>query len=82
MKIRKLKIHGRSRKIALEPEFWSALDELAFRLSTTQTGLVERVGEIQPGVSLASALRVFITQQFAEWTKAYERGSAPAGGSS
>jgi predicted DNA-binding ribbon-helix-helix protein len=56
---RSLSLSGHRTSVALEPEFWSALDRLAAGRNQTLVALVEAVDSSRdPGRSLASALRV------------------------
>ena len=51
---------GHRTSVALEPEFWAALETLALRRAQTLAGLVAAVDAArEPGRPLASALRVF-----------------------
>jgi predicted DNA-binding ribbon-helix-helix protein len=57
---RSLSLSGHRTSIALEPEFWAALVEIAASESLTITALVARIdGARTPEQPLASALRVF-----------------------
>jgi predicted DNA-binding ribbon-helix-helix protein len=61
---RSVSLSGHRTSIALEPEFWAALRELAQTGSITLAGLV---GEVDAGRSpaqpLASALRVYVLKK-------------------
>lgn len=47
--------------IALEPEFWAALEAIAGRENSSLAGLIARLDEGRlPEQKLASALRVFV----------------------
>jgi predicted DNA-binding ribbon-helix-helix protein len=56
-----ISLSGHRTSIALEPEFWSALREIAERESVTLAALIARVdvGRM-PEQPLASALRVYV----------------------
>jgi predicted DNA-binding ribbon-helix-helix protein len=57
---RSISLSGHRTSIALEPEFWAALGELAKREGVALAALVGRVdAERLPEQPLASALRVF-----------------------
>ncbi len=57
---RSVTLAGHRTSVALEPEFWSALETLALRRGQTLAGLVFSVDSgREPGRPLASALRVF-----------------------
>ena len=45
--------------VALEPEFWNALDAIAHRRQQSLTSLVEQIDSGRGDRPLASALRVF-----------------------
>jgi predicted DNA-binding ribbon-helix-helix protein len=55
---RSLTIAGHRTSLALEPEFWSALEGLARRRKMSLPQLVGEVDKARRGRSLASALRV------------------------
>ncbi len=57
---RSVTLAGHRTSVALEPEFWTALEALAARAGQTLAGLVAAVDAArEPGRPLASALRVF-----------------------
>lgn len=57
---RSFSLSGHRTSVALEPEFWAALEALAAREGVALNGLVTRLdAEREPGRPLASALRVF-----------------------
>ena len=57
---RSVTLAGHRTSVALEPEFWAALETLALRRAQTLAGLVAAVDAArEPGRPLASALRVF-----------------------
>ena len=57
---RSVTLAGHRTSVALEAEFWSALETLAARRGQTLAGLVAAVDAArEPGRPLASALRVF-----------------------
>jgi predicted DNA-binding ribbon-helix-helix protein len=58
---RSLSLSGHRTSIALEPEFWSALRDLAAASSVTLAALVATVDATRsPAQPLASALRVYV----------------------
>jgi predicted DNA-binding ribbon-helix-helix protein len=65
---RTLVLSGHCTSVALEPEFWSALDKLAAGRGQSMVSLVMTVdSERDPARSLASALRVLaLTERDAE----------------
>ena len=57
---RSVTLAGHRTSVALEPEFWAALEALALRRGQTLASLVVAVDAGRgPGRALASALRVF-----------------------
>ncbi len=62
---RSVRIAGHRTSIALEPEFWAALERLAARRGETLASLIAAVdGAREPGQGLASALRVFALENY------------------
>jgi predicted DNA-binding ribbon-helix-helix protein len=66
---RSLSLAGHRTSIALEPEFWAALDQAAARRGIGLTALVAEIDAARPDAArpLASALRVFALRQAAEF---------------
>ena len=57
---RSLSLSGHRTSIALEPEFWAVLSQLAMSENITVAGLVTRIDAARgPEQALASALRVY-----------------------
>jgi predicted DNA-binding ribbon-helix-helix protein len=58
---RSFRLAGHRTSVALEPEFWTALEEVAGRRGSSLAGLVAEVdaARTDPDLPLASALRVF-----------------------
>ncbi len=57
---RSITLAGHRTSVALEMEFWAALETLAAHRGQTLTGLVAEIDAArEPGRALASALRVF-----------------------
>jgi predicted DNA-binding ribbon-helix-helix protein len=58
---RSFRLAGHRTSVALEPEFWAALDGIAARRAVSLSALVAAVdaGRVDPTLPLASALRVF-----------------------
>ncbi|MGE3251158.1 MAG: ribbon-helix-helix domain-containing protein [Hyphomonadaceae bacterium] len=56
---RSLRIAGHRTSLALEAEFWAALEEIAARDGLTLTALVAQVDAGRAERGLASALRVY-----------------------
>ena len=64
---RKVEFDGRPTSLRLEPEFWDYLREIAFVKQAPISTLIGVINQ-QKGkhVSLASALRIFVTQHYRE----------------
>lgn len=61
---RSFSVSGHRTSVALEPEFWSALSDIATRRGALLSALVAQVdAERCPGQPLASALRIVALQQ-------------------
>ena len=74
---RSLALSGHRTSVALEPEFWSALAELAAARGETLAALVGAIDAARdPKRSLASALRVFALQAGAPAAQNRPPGSA------
>ena len=75
---RSLVLSGHATSVALEPEFWAVLEEMAASRSESLTAVVARLDSSRGGSSLASACRLAAL--------AYARsagqppGASPAGG--
>jgi predicted DNA-binding ribbon-helix-helix protein len=58
---RSVSLSGHRTSIALEPEFWAALQRIAAREGASLLALITRIDEARaPEQKLASALRVFV----------------------
>jgi len=55
---RSVNLSGHATSLALEPEFWAALDAMAAREEISLAGLIGRVDKARGDVGLASACRV------------------------
>ena len=65
MKHRRIDIHGHQTSLALEPEYWRWLYEIAAKTGVTIKTIIEAMAAIKhPDRSLASELRVAITAYF------------------
>ncbi len=58
MEKRSLTIAGHRTSIALEPEFWAALEKLADKRGLRLTALIEAIDRSRDTPNLSSALRV------------------------
>lgn len=71
---RSLTIAGHRTSIALEPEFWAALEELAAEQRLTVPLLVKQIDETRDGPNLSSALRVAVLRRWRPETTARKPG--------
>jgi len=55
---RSVSLSGHATSVALEPQFWAVLDEIATQLDLTQAGLMKRIDERRGRTPLASACRL------------------------
>lgn len=60
MQKRSFSIAGHRTSIALEPEFWLALEEIASKRSLSLAGLVREIDETREAANLSSAIRLSI----------------------
>jgi predicted DNA-binding ribbon-helix-helix protein len=63
MKKRSLTIGGHRTSVALEAEFWAALEKLAAREGLSLAAFIERIDRTRAGTNLSSAIRVFVLEQ-------------------
>lgn len=57
---RSLSISGHRTSIALEPEFWAALEAMAAEKSQTMAGLIRDIDENRQTANLSSAARLAV----------------------
>jgi predicted DNA-binding ribbon-helix-helix protein len=57
---RSLSIAGHRTSIALEPEFWAALEAMAAEKSQTMAGLIREIDENRQTTNLSSAARLAV----------------------
>lgn len=57
---RSLTIAGHRTSLALEPEFWQALDEIAFARGLSVAALIREIDEGHASGNLTSAIRVAV----------------------
>ena len=55
---RSVSLSGHATSVALEPQFWAVLDELATATALTHAGLMKRIDERRGRTPLASACRL------------------------
>ena len=60
MRKRSLTIAGHRTSIALEPEFWEGLENLAARRGVRLNALIEEIDAVRETPNLSSALRVAV----------------------
>lgn len=60
MQKRSFSIAGHRTSIALEPEFWLALEEIASTRGLSLAGLVREIDETREAANLSSAIRLSI----------------------
>ena len=61
---RSLSIAGHRTSIALEPEFWAALEAMAAEKSTTMAGLIRQIDETRDTANLSSATRLAVLRWY------------------
>ncbi len=61
---RSLSISGHRTSIALEPEFWAALEAMAAEKSQTMAGLIREIDENRQTVNLSSATRLAVLRWY------------------
>jgi predicted DNA-binding ribbon-helix-helix protein len=61
---RSLTIAGHRTSLALEPEFWAALEEIAVHRGLSLPRLVAEIDRDRPAVNLASAVRLTVLDHF------------------
>ena len=64
MQKRSLILAGHRTSIALEPEFWSALEEIATTRGISVTALLREIDERRAGDNLSSAVRVTVLRWY------------------
>jgi predicted DNA-binding ribbon-helix-helix protein len=57
---RSVSLAGHRTSLALEPEFWSALEQMAAERSVPLAALIRQIDEQRAGSNLSSAVRVEI----------------------
>ncbi|QQR34538.1 ribbon-helix-helix domain-containing protein [Devosia oryziradicis] len=61
---RSLSIAGHRTSIALEPEFWAALEAMAAEKSQTMAGLIREIDESRETANLSSATRLAVLRWY------------------
>ena len=62
-------LSGHKTSVALEKEFWEALERIANKNNISTDALIQKIDQNDRNGSLASALRVFILSSFIEMKK-------------
>ena len=62
-------LSGHKTSVALEKEFWEALESIANKNNISTDTLIQKIDQNDRNGSLASALRVFILSSFIEMKK-------------
>jgi predicted DNA-binding ribbon-helix-helix protein len=65
---RSLSISGHRTSIALEPEFWAALDAMAAERGQTMAALIRSIDETRQTANLSSAARLAVLRWYQEKT--------------
>lgn len=68
MEKRSLTIAGHRTSLALEPEFWAALDEIAAQRGVSVAGQIGEIDEARSVPNLSSAVRIAILAWYREGT--------------
>lgn len=68
---RSMTLNGHATSLALEPQFWAAVDAMATGNGASAAGVIERIDAKREGGSLASAVRVAAL----EWALKTDRSS-------
>jgi len=66
---RSLSISGHRTSIALEPEFWAALEAMAAEKSQTMAGLIRDIDETRQTANLSSAARLAVLRWYQDKAK-------------
>jgi predicted DNA-binding ribbon-helix-helix protein len=59
-----VEIRGHQTSLSLEDEFWSALREMAAEQGIGLYSLIARIEQHNPGLTLSSAVRVFVLKHY------------------
>ena len=62
-------LSGHKTSVALEEDFWTALDSIAKNKNTSVDSIIQKIDKYERKGRLASALRVFILNFFIEMKK-------------
>jgi len=61
---RSLTLAGHRTSIALEPEFWDAVEDIAFHRGTSLPALIAEIDETRRGDNLSSAIRLAVLAHY------------------
>ena len=73
---RSVSLSGHATSVALEPQFWAVLDEIAAQTALSQAGLMKRIDERRGRTPLASACRLLALAWAAGDRSFAEQGSS------
>ena len=73
---RSVSLSGHATSVALEPQFWAVLDEIAAQTALSQAGLMKRIDERRGRTPLASACRLLALAWTAGDRSFAEQGSS------
>lgn len=73
---RSLSIAGHRTSIALEPEFWAALEAMAAEKSQPMAGLIRDIDETRKTTNLSSAVRLAVLRWYQGKAGEQDAGSA------
>jgi predicted DNA-binding ribbon-helix-helix protein len=79
MEKRSLSIAGHRTSIALEPEFWAALAEIAADRGQTMAGLIKSIDETRQTTNLSSAARLAVLKWYQDRAAASSAATRTAG---
>lgn len=65
---RSLSIAGHRTSVALEPEFWAALELMAAQSGQTMAGLIRTIDETRETTNLSSAARLAVLRWYQQQT--------------
>ncbi|SON56423.1 hypothetical protein HDIA_2882 [Hartmannibacter diazotrophicus] len=64
MEKRSVSLAGHRTSVALEPEFWQAIDEIAAERGVSLAGLIAEIDRSRDETNLASALRLMVLARY------------------
>ena len=73
---RSLSIAGHRTSIALEPQFWDALEAMATERNTSMAGLIKSIDETRATTNLSSSARLAVLAWYQQKLNLAEQSSA------